>query len=295
MIRDLSETLRAILDDAALAASFPELAAAQIAFDRPDDNFNPTQPTVNLFLYDVREDMELRSNEPVLSFSNGQPQIRRAPLRVACSYLLTAWPIGGPDVALQEHRLLSQALMALARYQKIPDNFLQGELKKQRPVNDEAKKKLFPMLPMLTAKMEGVKDPHEFWAAIGGKMRASIIVTATIAMELVAPEDSTLVVTQELRFGERTSPHETKLKPATALDLFRISGKVTDATDKPVTDGKVSLVGTGLLVTTDGAGEYVLGSVTAGNYTLHVQASAGTKDVPITIPAIAGKNYNVKL
>jgi hypothetical protein len=295
MIRDLSETLRAMLDDPALAGTFSELASAQIVFERPDENFKPTQPTINLFLYDVREDMELRSNDPVLAFSNGQAQIRPAPLRVACSYLLTAWPTSGPDVALQEHRLLSQALMVLARNPKIPDKFLQGELKKQRPVNDEAKKKLFPMLPMLTAKMEGVKDPHEFWAAIGGKMKASIKVTATIAMELVAPEDAMLVITQEVRLGERTSPHERALKPATKIDLFRITGKVNDATANPVAGARVSLIGTGLIATTDNIGEYILGSVAAGNYTLSVQAGVGAKDVAITIPAASGKNYNVNL
>ena len=49
MIRDLSETLQAILDDAALEKSFPELAAAQIAFERPSDQFSPSQTTINLF------------------------------------------------------------------------------------------------------------------------------------------------------------------------------------------------------------------------------------------------------
>lgn len=55
MIRELSETMRAILDDPTLATAFPELAAAQILFDRPVEGFNPAQATVDLFLYDVRE------------------------------------------------------------------------------------------------------------------------------------------------------------------------------------------------------------------------------------------------
>ena len=44
--------------------------------------------------------MELRSNEPTLRRLNGQVEIQRPPLRVACSYLITAWPIGGTDLAL---------------------------------------------------------------------------------------------------------------------------------------------------------------------------------------------------
>jgi hypothetical protein len=30
--------------------------------------------------------------------------IHRAPKRVACTYLVTAWPVGGTDLALQEQR-----------------------------------------------------------------------------------------------------------------------------------------------------------------------------------------------
>ena len=99
MIRDLSETLRAILDDPALAGEFPELAAAQIVFEHPTEQFNPQQTTIDLFLYDLRENMELRSNEPVIERNNGTAIIHRAPLRVACSYLITAWPVGLGDVA----------------------------------------------------------------------------------------------------------------------------------------------------------------------------------------------------
>ena len=72
MIRDLSLTLQAILDDPALGAAFPELAAAQIVFNPPVETFNPTQTTIDLFLYDIRENMELRSNEPTSSASTGK-------------------------------------------------------------------------------------------------------------------------------------------------------------------------------------------------------------------------------
>src|SRR3954451_14788872 len=120
MIRDLSTTLQAILSDPSLAAPFPELSKALIAFDRPDDGFMPTQTTVDLFLFDVRENMELRSNEPKIQRLNGQAVIHQAPMRVACTYLITAWPVGGTDLALQEQRLLTQTLQVLSTYPRIP-------------------------------------------------------------------------------------------------------------------------------------------------------------------------------
>jgi hypothetical protein len=120
MIRDLSLTLQALLDDPALATDFPELFAAQIVFDRPSDGFNPNVPTIDLFLFDVRENLELRSAEPLAVRSNRQFSLTQPPLRVACSYLVTAWAAGGGDLPLQEQRLLSQTLQVLARYPSIP-------------------------------------------------------------------------------------------------------------------------------------------------------------------------------
>jgi Pvc16 N-terminal domain len=126
MIDDLSRSLRVILDDPGLATSFPELADAQISFERPSETFNPAQTTIDLFLYDVRENVELRDNTPSVTRLNDQVAIGRPPLRVACSYLVTAWPVGGIEPPLQEHRLLSQALQVFSALPTIPPGFLQG-------------------------------------------------------------------------------------------------------------------------------------------------------------------------
>jgi Pvc16 N-terminal domain/Carboxypeptidase regulatory-like domain len=284
MIRDLSLTLQAILDDPALAASFPELAAAQIAFDRPVETFNPSQTTIDLFLYEIREDMELRSSEPTINRNNGTATIKPPPLRVLCSYLVTAWPAVGTDLALQEHRLLSQALQVLAGMPKIPAAFLKGKLVGQQPT-----------LPMITARMDGMKNPWEFWAAIGNKMRASIMVTVTIAMDVFAPVTTSIVLTEEVRLGERAGPDEEKISLPTRQIFFRIGGRVTGAGNAPVAAATVTLVDTGFSTETGADGNYTLGSVPAGAYTLRVRSGASTQDVSVTIPAPAGSNYNVQL
>jgi hypothetical protein len=284
MIRDLSLTLQAILDDPALGTTFPELAAAQIVFDRPVETFNPTQTTIDLFLYDIRENMELRSSEPTLRRLNGQVEIQRPPLRVACSYLITAWPVGGTDLALQEHRLLSQVLQVLARYPKIPAPFLRGQLVGQQPP-----------LPMMTAQTDGLKEPAEFWTAIGNKLRPSLTVTVTIGMEVFAPVTAPMVITEEVRLGERTAPDEEVISPPTRQIFFRVGGLVTDASNAPVAGAMVTLVGTGFVTQTEADGRYTLGSIPAGTYTLRAESGATTRDVTVTIPAPAGTHYNVQL
>src|SRR6185503_14464187 len=284
MIRDLSETLRAILDDATLAASFPELAAAQILFDRPVEQFNPAQTTIDLYLFDVRENMELRSNEPIIERNNGQAVLHRAPIRLLCSYLLTAWPVGGAEPQLQEHRLLSQAIQVLSRFPTIPASSLKGKLVGQTPP-----------LPMITAQTDGLKNPAEFWTALGNKLRPSISVTATISLQPHEAQTAPMVQESELRIGERTSPAEMKIATATLRDAFRIVGQITGAADAPVIGALVSITEIGLAAITDGEGRYTLGMMPAGSYTLHVEAADITKNANITVPAPAGKNFNVKL
>ena len=63
MIRDLSQTLAALLSTADLPE---EVREAQVSFEHPIDTFNPSQPTVNLFLYELRENRELRTNAPIV-------------------------------------------------------------------------------------------------------------------------------------------------------------------------------------------------------------------------------------
>lgn len=281
MIRDLSLTLKKILEDSKLP---DPLKSARIVFDHPAAPFAPTQLTVDVFLYGIRENLELRSNEPIIERNNGQATMVRSPKRVACSYLITAWPVGGEEPALQEHQILSQVLMALSQYPTIPASFLQGSLVGQEPP-----------LPMVTAQPDGLKDPHEFWAAIGNHLRPSITVTATIAMQPFTPVTASLVMTEVVHVGERTSLEAEETKPASRLELFRISGRVTDATGGPVTEATVVLVEGNMAATTDADGRYHIRVMQAGTYTLRVQKDAAVKQVGITVPASAQGNYDVRL
>src|SRR5690348_18389370 len=148
MIDDLSRTLQKILTQPALPLP---LRNAAIAFERPDDKFKPLQTTLNLFLYDVRENLELRSNELAIEKSDTQAVTHKAPMRLACSYLATAWPVGGADPALQEQLLLTQTLQALGRFPTIPAGFLQGALVGQEPP-----------LPMVALHPDALKNLAEF-------------------------------------------------------------------------------------------------------------------------------------
>lgn len=282
MIDDLSQVLKRLLEVS--AARFPDrlnnLAEAVISFDRPSESFNPSQTTVNLFLYDIRENVELRNNEPTIERNNGTVTIRQAPLRVDCSYLVTAWAVGGEELELQEHRLLSQVLQVLSGYPTIPEPFLEGTLLAGQT----------PPLPVVTAQMHGLQNPAEFWNAIGNQLHPSITVTATISIEPLTLEaaDYPIVIAKALHFKELVSSEE-------ETPFFQIGGHVTDAESKPIQNAAVTLVEQDLSTVTNASGAFNFSSVAAGNYTLRVQWGDIAQAVEITVPAPIGSHYNVQL
>jgi hypothetical protein len=182
MIRDLSETLGALLA--------PALPSADISFERPTDVFQPAQTTVNLFLYDVRENLELRNNEPVVRRVGTVAIKEPPPVRLDCAYLVTAWPVGGTDLPLQEHRLLSQSLRRLLRFPTIPPEFLRGSLIGQQPP-----------LPTVTARPDGLANPAEFWTALGSRLRVALTLKATIGVTAFDPVSDHLVLMKRLGVG----------------------------------------------------------------------------------------------
>ncbi|GJH28931.1 DUF4255 domain-containing protein [Caballeronia novacaledonica] len=156
MIEDVSETLRSLLQQPGLP---DDLRNAQIVFDPPAGDFAPVRTTIDLFLFQLREDHDARVDEKIMS--------------LACTYLVTAWVVGGNEPALGEHRLLSQVLQALMAYPFIPAPLLKGQLAKQNPL---------PHLLMM--RRDASPNFSEFWSSLGCKPRPSLIVTVMIGVPI---------------------------------------------------------------------------------------------------------------
>lgn len=80
MIRDLDDTLQELLETRAPPGS--ELEGAEISFELPDADWRTGLDTltVNCYLYDLRENEELRTNEPLLLRSaDGTRAVRLRP------------------------------------------------------------------------------------------------------------------------------------------------------------------------------------------------------------------------
>lgn len=184
MINDLDETLAALLRHH-LPRSLAE--QVQVSFATPDDQFPPqsvTLPAIDLFLYDIRENLELRSND--LSFeqqSEGTVKRPVASVRVDFSYLITAWPsVSVPDPSEGEHRLLGEVMRVLLRYRTIPEDVLQGSLVGQ-----------LPRLPVSSLQPDRLQSLGEFWQAMGRKPKVGLNYQVTLAVDVDAAETVPLV------------------------------------------------------------------------------------------------------
>ena len=105
MLADLDETLRGLLKEELERHGFE---GVDIAFDAPSREWSGqlSKPTVNLFLYDLREAEALRTSEWSRIQRDGRTFEGRPPMVMECSYAVTAWTQAVED----EHRLLSQVL-----------------------------------------------------------------------------------------------------------------------------------------------------------------------------------------
>jgi hypothetical protein len=281
MFHGLDTTLRDILDDSSVSAD--------VSFNRPSDADTPDKATIDLFLYDVRENTELRSSEPVVERQNGVATIRRPPVRVACSYLVTVWSAAdliGEDAILKEHELLGEVMRVFAGIPEIPLDSLTGVLAAQP----------YP-IPLSILQGDLTRNPAEFWSALGGKLRPSFTLTATIAlMPSNAPVSAHLVSSSKLVVATKRPDVPEKDGKLEEITL-QVGGRVTKAESGEAVSGViVTLPALGRQVETDNEGKFVFSGMPAGNYTLQFSKPGFVSDdLQVQVPGGMPTAFDVKL
>ena len=125
-------------------------------------------PTLDLYLYDIREDLTRREVqwERSATPTGGSWVVGRRPRRFRLSYLVTAWTQRPED----EHRLLSACLGTFLRHETLPPPDLAGALVDQ-PVPVELEVALPPGQDRSLA---------DVWTALGGELKPSLDLVATV-------------------------------------------------------------------------------------------------------------------
>jgi hypothetical protein len=169
MIQDIDESMRALVKQEALDSN-----GVEIAFDAPTSEWvsRRNAPSVDLYLYDIREDLSRRETMwQEVRDAAGLVTGRRAPPRwFRLSYLVTAWTQRPED----EHRLLSAMLSCFIRHEMVPPAMLTGSLAG------------IDQTVVLTAALPPTDDRSiaDVWSAMGGEMKPSIDLVVTAPMDV---------------------------------------------------------------------------------------------------------------
>lgn len=129
MFADVSRTI-----DALLRSELPADIAGQvsISFATPDETFPPNGlalPAIDLFLFEITENTELRTVEPHLERRGDGAAVHVPPPRhIECHYLVTAFVEKLIGSELEEQHILGAALTVLLRHRTLPEAVLQGAL-----------------------------------------------------------------------------------------------------------------------------------------------------------------------
>ena len=267
MIQDLDISLENLLVGEAIPGS--ELAAATISFAVPDKDWRAggSGLELNIYLYRIAENRELRSNERKKTHNpDGSITVVDFPVRIECTYLITAWNKGadvpGVEKEKQEHRLLGQVLRVLFRNPTVSRTYLTGLL-----ANPELD------LPMLSAQPGDDGASPDFWSGLETYVRPSIHCRITLEMPLGGDVTTMQVMTVNARYGDE--------------HVFMIGGTIRDGSlpsRPPIADAWVRLDPAGRVFTTDRNGRFVIDRVSAGNHNLTVRAvgfQQGTRTIAV--------------
>jgi len=265
-LADFDEALRALLKRELARHGFE---GVDIAFDAPARDWSGklTNPTVNCYLYDLREATEQASATPRDVRVNGGAVVERPPaLKLEATYAVTAWTKAVED----EHRLLSQVLAILFSHRTFPADLVAEHLSASVAAGG-----------LQTSVGRPREDKSDFWSAVGGQYKASVDYVVRMDVESGAfVERGPEVRVQRLHAVVKDGPGRT------VSELVRFGGTVADA-GGPVADAWVALPDLGRWTSTDDQGRFRFDRIATGKVrvvarTARGQEAAMTADVPGT-------------
>lgn len=259
MIYELNETIKKLLLDEMPVRK----GDVDVQFDLPKKEWSSrlSKPTLNLYMYDLLENIELRGSEQWTQTDNGDGTVtlHRNPVRVNFYYLVTSWAKEIQD----EQQLLSAALTTLLRQPIIPEALLPENLKNQ-PVP----------IRLEVAQNKNLAKLSDFWGSIENDPHPGIRLTVTLTIDPYKPITSPRVATSEVRFKQNPSPTTQKFEDSGAKlvdskSYFSLRGKLISKKYSPTTL-KIVLKETGKEISIQEEGEFAIQRLTKGTYHIDI-------------------------
>jgi hypothetical protein len=217
MISAIDEALKTMIRTDALG----DASDVEVVLDAPTKDWAARRnaPTINLYLYDIREDLRRRETGWVERVANGSVVSRRpVPRFFKLSYLVTAWTKRPED----EHRLLASLMECFLHYDAMPPHLSPPAVTESGLV-----------VPMTV----GLPPPEDrafadVWTALGGELKPSLDVVVIAPMEIGIPKDAGAPVSDGayidmsdlVRGGKDDRVHSHNAPEPSAAALARVGG-----------------------------------------------------------------------
>lgn len=195
-----------------------------ISFEPPNGEWSArlNRPTINIWCFDVRENLKLRSMEMHHQDNGNWGRTSIAPRRMDVAYLVTAWTRKIED----EHRLLWRALGTLKRFAVLKPEQGEGLIRYQ--TRD---------MPLLIADPSGIQvNMTDLWSVMENQMRLGFTLLITVELDVETGFDSPLVLESTLQFGQAEDPTQHDME-VVDLELNR-KGKAGHQSKKEAQQGQ---------------------------------------------------------
>lgn len=262
VLTDLQAALRRVIYERGLIDS----ADVAVAYEAPVKSWVAarTGPTIDLFLYDIRENTDLRKGGMETTKVNGRGQVRMPPRRFDLCYLVSVLSTEVED----EHLVLWRLLLTLLKNPILPTELLSESLRKAD----------VPITVKLEAP-EGAPKPLEIWGALELPPRPSLCMVVTVPADLEIAFDAPLVLTRTARYRHL---HDDE---AGVDQRHHIGGIVRGRGGVPVVGAHVALAGSTDVGVTNAEGLFTFTGIPDGNVTLHVTHDKRSRTVTFALPS----------
>ena len=223
------------------------------------------RPEVNLFLFDLQENTDLRQSDfERTRGNNGRAERRMVPRRFDLRYMVSALTTNVED----EHQLLWRVLLTLIRHQRIPRELLPEELRALEP----------PLTTRVGQAGEG-QQLSSLWTALSVPPRPALFYIVTVPVDMNLVIEAPLVLTRTARYT-RTQAGEI---PEIGI---QIGGVVRGEGGEALANVHVALEGRAVSGSeTNEEGRFVLAGVPSGTVKLRVTRLDGAqKIVTVEVP-----------
>lgn len=289
MIDYLDDLLRQLL-----STRVPGLTANQISFSAPDQDWRTlvsggASNILDVYLIELYENLEQKSNDRYLQGSGLNQQTVRVPARLNCRYLISAWspvkvtPLIEP--AIEENVLLHQVTTVLMDSVPLDASAIYGTT--PLPTGFPADM-LTPPLPAVVAPSVPFDKLADFWMRMDTIWRPVVDLTVTLPVVHAPRMSGPPVTTLFTEYGTLDKPDLQELVAIGGVVRLSPGGQL-------VPSSWVRLVELNLVVATNAAGQFIFEGIRRGNYTLQAGAPGhANASRLVAVPSLSGE-YDVEL